>query len=204
MNCRFYEKFSLGKITKKEFEQHLKHCTECQRMVKQDEKIESLVRDIKTVFHPDKLWKNIESSVITEQGISKSNSNVYRMTFKIMRAAAVLIIILLAGVIIKDYLDPQPPLLSDNSLQQYINEENICIQTIEDLEKNVQFSLNNGNIDQQLRYKEYLETVNSQIIEYYQALDKNPANTHIRNYLIQALKDKKQVLEDFVHSQRNS
>jgi len=204
MSCSIYEKFIFGQVTEKDFKQHIKHCKECQKMIEHDDQIESRVRDIKTVFHPDRLWNNIESSLITEKEKIRNNSNVYRMTFKIMRTAAVLIIVLLSGVIIKNYFILQSPLLSDTRIKQYQNKEKAIIENIKDLEDNVDFSLNEGNIDQQLRYKEYLNTVNSQIKDYQQVLDENPANTHIRDYLIRALKDKKQVLKEFVRVQRNS
>lgn len=204
MNCRMYEKFSLGQITGTEFKRHVKHCKECQQIIEQDTKIESLVNDIKTVFHPDALWNTIESSLITEKEKNNNNSNVYRMTFKIIRVAAVLIIVLFTGIVVKNYFIPQPPLLSDTSIKQYQHKEKAIIEKIKNLENKVQFSLNEGNIDQQLRYKEYLNTVNSQIKDYQQALDENPANTHIRNYLIRSLNDKKKVLKEFIHVQSNS
>lgn len=205
MSCSYYEKYSLGKITEREFKKHLEHCEECNYMIQQDKKIEFQVKDIRTAFHPDILWQSIESSLITEKEKNKSNSEVYRMTFKIMRAAAILILVLVSGVIIKtNYFNSQSNLLSDSSIERYNKREKSCIRKIEHLEKNVQFSLNDGNIEQQLRYKEYLETVNSQIRDYHQALENNPANAHIRNYLIQALRSKKQVLKEFAQLQRNS
>lgn len=205
MSCRFYEKFFLGQITESAFKKHIKRCQECQLMVEQDEQVESMVRDMKNVFHPDVLWNNIESSLIREKEKKERDIGVQRMTYTILRMAAIIIITILTGIIVnKKYFHSSVQLLSDKSVQQYMSKEKKYMSVIEDLEKNVQFSLSDGNIDKQFRYKEYLETMDSQIRDYHDVLLKNPANAHIRSYLIKALRDKKQILEEFAREKKNN
>ncbi len=205
MSCRFYKKFFWGKLSESDFDKHLKHCKECQHLIEEDKQVESLVRNTETDFQPETLWNTIESSLIREINKSRKNRRVYRMNLALVRAAAVLVIVILSGIAIqKYYFFPSDQLLSDMSLKQHIRKENAYMHTIENLEKNVQLSLNEGDIDLQLRYKEHLESMDVQIRDYQQALSNNPANSHIRDYLIKVLRDKKQVLNEFARLQRNS
>lgn len=205
MNCRFYEKFFQGQISESVFKRHLKNCKVCKQMVEQDEQVESLVRDMENIFYPDVLWNKIESSLVREDEKRRKDPGVQRIIYTVLRTAAIVIITILTGIIIrKNYFPASTQLLSDKSIQQYIIKEKRYLRTIEDLEKNVQFTLNEDNIDEQFRYKEYLETMNSQIRDYHDALTKNPANAHIRNYLIKALRDKKQILKEFAGDQESS
>ena len=49
-----------------------------------------------------------------------------------------------------------------------------------------------------LLYRDKLETIDSQIERCKDALQDNPANTHIRRYLLAALDDKKQTLREIL------
>jgi len=49
-----------------------------------------------------------------------------------------------------------------------------------------------------LLYREKLETIDAQIERCQEALAANPANAHIRRYLLAALQDKKAALADLL------
>ena len=49
-----------------------------------------------------------------------------------------------------------------------------------------------------LLYQDRLETIDSQIERCKDALENNPANAHIRRYLLAALQDKKEMLREIL------
>jgi hypothetical protein len=54
----------------------------------------------------------------------------------------------------------------------------------------------NMNIELMLLYRDRLETIDDQIDRCREALLENPANTHIRRYMLAALQDKKDTLTE--------
>ena len=52
------------------------------------------------------------------------------------------------------------------------------------------------NLDFVFLYRTRLETIDAQIVQCREALALNPANAHIRRYLIAALKEKKDTLAE--------
>ena len=52
--------------------------------------------------------------------------------------------------------------------------------------------------DLMLLYRDRLETIEAQIERCKEALATNPANAHIRRYLLAALQDKKETLKELV------
>lgn len=52
-----------------------------------------------------------------------------------------------------------------------------------------------------LLYRDRLETIDRQITLCKNAIDLNPANAHIRKYMMMALKDKKETLKEIAEYQ---
>ena len=57
-----------------------------------------------------------------------------------------------------------------------------------------------AQMDQELMllYRDRLETIDTQIMQCKEALAVNPANAHIRSYLLTALRDKKEALKEIM------
>jgi hypothetical protein len=68
------------------------------------------------------------------------------------------------------------------------------MKAIEELEKQTIPRMASMNIELMLLYRDRLETIDDQIKRCREALSENPANTHIRRYMLAALQDKKETL----------
>ena len=68
------------------------------------------------------------------------------------------------------------------------------MEAITELEETVKPVLKSIDVELALCYRDRLETIDEQINLCKKELKHNPANTHIRHYLLAALQDKKQTL----------
>jgi hypothetical protein len=66
------------------------------------------------------------------------------------------------------------------------------------LEEKAQSHMQNMDIQLMLLYKDRLAIIDNQIHECKEAMEQNPANTHIRNYMLAALQDKKETLSELL------
>jgi hypothetical protein len=203
MSCDQFDKFELGNIGEKEFKEHLKECSACQEQVEQEERLMSLVKSLKKPIEAPGLWTRIERTLSEEQQRTEG-SWVRKIRWRPIPLIPVAAITFIAiCVLLYIWLQPgfgESKLLAQGALEKVEKKEGEYIKAIIDLEKTVLPKMEEFDMELSLLYKDKLETINSQIELCKEALYENPANAHIRRYLLAALQDKKQTLDEIMIS----
>ncbi len=122
-----------------------------------------------------------------------------RHSSSIYKAAAVLAI----GIGIGSYIaapttTTQLRLFSQSTLEQVEETERQYIAAIAALEGTAAARMARMDLSLMLLYRDKLETIDAQIAYCKEALHNNPANAHIRRYLLIALQDKKKALQEII------
>ena len=203
MTCHAYEKFEKGKMEETPFLHHLKVCFSCRQMVEQDERLMKLAKSLNRPIAAPHLWGRIEQRLMEEMPEVKRFKivNFQRRTFKILRIAAVLVI----AVVLGTYFWPEPDigdskLLTNSVLNRVERHEKAYMDAIAELEQKAMPRLTQLDVNLMMLYQERLEVIDAQIVLCQEALSRNPANGHIRRYMLAALQDKKETLKEILRS----
>lgn len=198
MNCDFFEKYETGQIEEAKFQEHLKECSICQQKISEDEKLMTASRALRQPVESPGLWEKIEKSLIEEE--SKKNKTFHKY-FPIFRIAAVLVLIFgLTLIFITRNKNQDSKLLVSSVLKQVEQKEKDLEETISELEKIALPKLSNMNLELMFLYRDRLETIEAQIVQCKDMLNENPANAHLRRYLLAAYKDKKETLSELLNN----
>ena len=195
MGCTQYEKHELGQISSEEFELHLKDCNFCQQEITSDQRLldtAAILNENKTV---PSLWPEIEKKLVK----TPSRFQLTQIPGHFIKIAATILIgismVLFFGR--KTEIN-QNSILSASALQEVEQQEDAYMRSIERLERVATVKMESFDLNLSLLYRDKLETIDSQIARCQDALQDNPANTHIRRYLLAALDDKKQTLKEIL------
>lgn len=201
--CHEYEKYSLGEIDAAAFEAHAGSCEICRQMAEADARLMAVSRKLKTSVDAPDLWNRIEEILTAE---SRPSSELYRKdTFKIIyRIAAVVVIAAGLAGYLANRNNPVPDLLNESALSQVECREKAYVESIARLETEAADKMQDMHIELSLLYRDRLELIDAQIRRCEEALDANPANTHIRRYLLAALQDKKETLIEILHTENKT
>lgn len=202
MSCEKFRKYELGELREREFRKHKRRCAYCQEQVEQDAVFMSLARSIKQPVKAPLLWDRIRKSIEDEKVERIQPRRAHRIRFPVFQTAAVLVLVIAFGLYF--WLKPETEeakLLSKNALKRVEKKESAYIKAIEALEQSALPKMGDLDIELTLLYRDRLETINDQIERCKEALAENPANSHIRRYLLAALQDKKQTLKELLSSQ---
>ena len=201
MSCDEYRKYELGKLDKGKFESHSQNCPVCQKHLQQDVRLLELTKSLKQPIEAPSLWTKIENTLRAEKYRRRPVwfDALRRQKFSILKVAAVLIFVIGLGsyFIFKPDRD-EPRLLAASALQKVEEKEREYATAIEELEQVALPQLTQMDTDLMLLYRDRLETIDAQIDRCKEALASNPANAHIRRYLLAALQDKRQTLRELV------
>lgn len=222
MTCKKFEKYELGKISSAKFKPHVKECAICQEKIRLDERLMSMARSsADKPIHAPQLWARIEEDLRKEKEKGSLHREkeklqsraveqkelVFRlraMSFKLLPlvpAAAAVLVAAGLGVYFGFKTLSRPPssgLLARQTLARIEKIEREHIQAIEELEKKALPKMASLDLEMMLLYRDKLETIDAQIERCKEALALNPANAHIRRYLISALQDKKGTLAELL------
>lgn len=202
MSCEEYRNFELGKTDKSKFNKHLTECSACRKLVKQDEQLLGLAGELDQAVKAPLLWTKIENSLRAEkQRRVRHETQVFRQFPMLLRIAAMLAVVV--GFSTGSYFmfaPDAPPgnILTAEALQKVESVEQDYIDAISELDRLVQPQLSQLDFEFMLLYQDRLETIDSQIERCTEALENNPANAHIRRYLLAALQDKKETLKEIL------
>lgn len=201
MSCDRFEKYHLSEIEEHEFLQHLETCDFCREQIEQDARLMSLARSLKRSVEAPHLWSRIEKVLEAEQKVGEQSYVIRRRIYSILRVAAVIVVAVSLGV----YFWPKAKtgesrLLAQSALQKVEKQEKAYIEAIEELEERVIPKMAQMDVELALLYRDRLETIDSQIDRCKEALNANPANAHIRRYMLAALEDKKETLKELLRS----
>ena len=168
-----------------------KDCAECQRHLGEDERLIALARTLSEPVESPQLWLRVERALQKERSRSRGQW--------IWKAAAVLIVGIGLGYAV---FHDQPPassgLLKSDALAQVEQAEDNYIDAIADLEHLAEGKLSTLDSDLSYLYRDKLAMIDEQITNCREAIGENPANGHVRRYLLAALGDKRAVLEELV------
>lgn len=162
-----------------------------------------LTKSIKRPVTAPHLWDRIEKSLLAEarRGGKHLIFDLNQKTLTIVRIAALLVVAITIGF----YLWPKPEigetkLLDQSILKRVEKRETAYMDAIVELEQKAKPLLEQFDVELSLLYKDRLGTIDAQIERCREALAINPANAHIRRYMLAALKDKKETLLEILRS----
>jgi hypothetical protein len=205
MNCKKYDEYSLGILDEASFQSHLVDCAECRRNQAEDEVLFREAARLKQPVHAPLLWDKIENGLrnARQSKVRTLHKEFQNQFYPFLKIAAILILIFSVTLYVsKESPATSSKLLTKNLLKQVENKENDYIHAIEQLERLTKPKMEVMNPDLMLLYRDRLETIDAQIARCKEALAKNPANAHIRNYLFAALQDKKETLKEILKSEQ--
>ena len=144
-----------------------------------------------------RLWRRIEDRLHAEQQKTKGIRFNYSTIFRI--AAVLIVAVGITLFFIDKKENVRTKLLADSALERVEEKEQQYEAAIARLEKLAVPQMAQFNLDMMFLYKEKLATIDEQIVHCKEALKDNPANAHIRRYLLAALVDKKETLKEIVN-----
>ena len=199
MNCDFYRQHELGKIADADFERHADDCEECKKLIELDARLLAEAKSLKQTISAPLLWAKIENSLRAEKQVKQRKwAEVFQVrTSLVWRLAAVLI--LAVGVGAYFFIRPEsssPRLLAGAALKQVEEKEREYEDAITKMEGLAESQLEKFDEDLILLYRDRLATIDAQIVRCKEAAAHNPANAHIRRYLLAALQDKQETLKE--------
>ena len=204
MSCHKIKKYEIGKISEKEFQQHLKTCAFCLEQVKQDNRLLSLAKSLKKPIEAPSLWNRIEEDLRNEQNTgARSEGKQSRWSLlRLLPAAAAALLIMSVGFYF--LLKPETGksgILTESRLAKVEKKEREYMEAIEELEERTLPKMADLNLELMLLYRDRLETIDEQIERCREALSENPGNAHIRRYMLAALQDKTNTLIELLESE---
>lgn len=211
MSCKELERYDRGEMDEAEFARHAAVCSFCQQALELDKEVMSLAKTLRQPVEAPRLWSRIEEALRKEMAAEKrlapepqmkKKPRVERpsLRWRLLRlapAAAALIAVVGIGLYfgLKSSA-PSSGLLAKKALARVEQKEHEYMKAIEDLEKQALPRMADLNLDLVFLYRSRLETIDAQIEQCREALALNPANAHIRRYLMAALQDKKETLAE--------
>ena len=206
MTCDYLEKYDRGVMDEAEFRIHAAHCSSCQGILKLDEDVLSMAKSFRQPIEVPNLWNRIEKSLaaeITEENRiveeSRDGKGLWRWLKFAPAIAALVLILWLGSLVILKTRTPSSGLMAKNTLARVEKKEQEYIEAIRDLEKQALPKMADMDLQLVFLYRDRLDTINAQIEQCKEALAFNPANAHIRRYLMTALHDKKETLIEILN-----
>jgi hypothetical protein len=200
MNCdryRQYELDELDELDEASFRTHAAKCAECQAYLAQDTRLFALARTLQQPVETDQLWERIKTQLCDAQrkrfpgAIFGDRKSFY------LAAAMVVVGIGLAYLTFKPPASPSL-LLSESAVRKVEETEREYQRAIDELEIVALPQLAHMDTALAELYRERLSTIDAQIDRCRNALESNPDNAHIRRYMLAALQDKKETLQELL------
>lgn len=199
MSCPEVERYEKGELSEAEYERHAAGCPSCREVLRRDAEIMERAKELRRPVQAPGLWSRIEKALGEEAAKERTRAPILSRFFRPVPVAA--LILAAAGLALYIGLRKHPAsapsgILSRNALARVEQTEKEYLKAIEALEKQVQPQMAGLDLELSLLYRDRLETIDSQIRRCREALESNPANAHIRRYLMAALHDKKETLAE--------
>lgn len=208
MSCDKFDKFGEGALTGREFARHVQDCPECREQAALDTRLDREIAALRTPPGAEGLWKRIETSLRFEKEAAAAAKRASRGRWLSLRRWAVLVpagaaLLALAALGVHMFRNPPAPsgILTGDGLARVEIEEKEYIEAIDVLARQARPKMAAMDVRMMSLYRDKLATIDAQIDKCREALDSNPGNAHIRQYLLAALQDKRQALADVLGSE---
>ncbi len=209
MTCSYLEKYDQGEMDETEFRRHAATCSTCREALLLDEDVMSMAETLRRHIDAPHLWSRIEDNlrkklaenrvlstrVQAEKSLRYERLSLPWRRLLLVPAGVVLLVAVGLGIYfgLKSHT-PSSGLLARKALARVEQKEQEYLNAIQDLEKQAIPRMASLDLELVFLYRDRLETIDAQIEQCREALASNPANAHIRRYLIAALQDKKETL----------
>ena len=197
MNCDFLVKYDQGELDEAEFKKHAISCATCKQALYLDEDVLSMAKSLRQPIEVPYLWNRIENSLGEE--IAKKQPFNWRLLRFVPALAALLLVTWLGIHYFFENRSPRSGLMAEKTLARVEKKEQDYINAIQDLEKQILPKMAEMDLELVFRYRDRLETIDAQIEQCQEDLAFNPANAHIRRFLMMALHDKKETLVEILN-----
>lgn len=199
MSCNRFQAYELGRIGEKAFQRHVESCAVCRDALGEDERLMGRVRELKEPVEAPWLWSRIEAHLEAEKSGTSRRFIVPGRWAAALRFASFLALGIIGGmIVIRSPRQGGSGLLTDAALRKVERRERGYENAITSLEQRADRRMAGMDVELMLLYRDRLETIDAQIARCREALVSNPANTHIRNYMLAALQDKKKTLKELL------
>jgi len=212
MSCDKFDRHDEGAMTAEEFARHVRDCLECREQAALDARLDREIAALKKPVGAERLWERIEASLAHEKEIAaardgKPVSGGLRLIAFLSRrwailapAGAALLVLAVLGIHVFRKAPAPSGILTGEALARVEIKEKEYLGAIEMLERQARPKIAAMDLQMMSLYRDKLATIDAQIDRCREALTSNPANAHIRRYLLAALKDKRQSLTDVLGS----
>ncbi len=221
MTCRKFDAYESGRMTAAAFTEHRRCCAACAAASELDTRLDAeLTRLREPATGGPRLWERIASVLEAEKAgrglhaetlavpetrerrLAAALRNLRRPRVLIPAGAAALFLIIFAAVLVVRTATPASGILAARTLSKVESKEKEYLAAIGDLEKTARPKLAAMDLQMVSLYRDKLAAIDAQIDKCREALASNPANAHIRRYLLAALQDKRQTLADVLGAER--
>ncbi len=196
MSCTKFKEFLDESLDLESLKIHMESCGECRRAYQIDERILESAKNLNTNLIIPDLWPAIESNIQKKRTVILK----FKKTKKILFAAVATFLIFTAIWMFNSFRDAKPSarILSEEALEKVKKAETNYMEAIDELEDLAYLRLGDRQEPLVQLYRNKLLLIDQQIENCKQALETNPASSHIRKYLMAALKDKRKTLEEIL------
>lgn len=219
MKCRKFIAYETGRMTAAAFAEHLRSCAGCAAATALDARLESeMARLREPVPGGPALWRRIEAALEAEKagraaagaphgvrgfggGLADALGRLRGRGLLVPVGAAAFFIVAAAAVLIVRTSAAPSGILAARALARVESSESEYLAAIGALEKLAGPQIADMDLQMASLYRDKLAAIDAQIDRCREALASNPANAHIRRYLLAALQDKRQTLADVLRSE---
>ena len=198
MTCPMNQQFEMGDVEEAVYREHLSQCRQCQATQALDQELLDLCRELREPVNAPGLWSRIESEI-------QSTSSGFRLFSGKGAAFLALAAALVLAFGLGFYMAPAREhkavtgLLTSDLLDKVRSMEAEYETAIAALEDRTAGNLKEMEEGFQQLYRQRLALIDQQIDQYKRELKQNPANAHLRDYLLAALKDKRETLAEILN-----
>ncbi len=213
MTCKRFDARKATQWSAAEFAEHVRECADCAALADLDNRLNSELLKLREPIAAPGLWDRIESALAEEKVQASAGREPRPAGRRIIGAAlarrwqvlvpvgaAVLIILVTALLLLLKGPAAPSGILARESLAKVEQKEKEYADAIEALEKLARPKIDAMDLHMASLYRDKLATIDAQLEKCREALESNPANAHIRRYLLAALEDKHQTLAELAGS----
>jgi hypothetical protein len=196
MSCQKFEEYLNEQLDLETLKAHMESCEKCKKAYQIDARILEKSKNLNENLKIPDLWPDIEENIQKKKPLIINFYTTKRLLF----AAAATFLIITTIWMFKTYQEEKTSarILSVQALEKVIKAEVVYLEAIVELEDLAYVQLEVTSEPLAQLYRNKLSLIDRQIENCKNALETNPANSHIRKYLMAALQDKQKTLEEIL------